>query len=143
VWAVTRSAGVHRYEGPGWRSFDRDTFGGDEIRDAALDAAGRVVVITDNEIWRYEITRGWESSHSPTQRGTDNRVIRFDPDNRLYLGTTDGVVIMAPDTTQWLDVQNGLRGTEVTSLLIDSDAVLWVGFRRDGISRIPLARLER
>lgn len=143
VWAVTRSAGVHRYEGPGWRSFDRDTFGGNEIRDAALDAAGRVVVITDNEIWRYEITRGWESSHSPTVRGTDNRVICFDPDNRLYLGTTDGVVIVAPDTTQWLGIQNGLRGTEVTSLLIDSDAVLWVGFRRDGISRIPLAQLER
>ena len=141
VWAVTRMGGVHRFEGFGWQSFGGDAFGSEEIRDATLDAYGTAVVVTDYGVWKYEVSRRWVSLQLPFTGTGKNRVVRFDSDNRMYLGKSEGLAIFGPEGGAWLGAQNGLRGKEITSLLIDSDDVLWVGFRTDGISRIPLESL--
>ena len=86
---------------------------------------------------------GWVAMVRPAEASGRNRTIRFDIDNRLYLGTETGLAVAGADTTLWVDAPGGLRGKDVTSLMIDSDDMLWVGFRRDGISIIPLAGLRR
>lgn len=143
VWAVTRDTGVYRFAGRDWEAFGEEVFGPGDIRDATIDGMGRAVVITDYAVWVYDMARGWATLPLPPVASGANRVVRFDEGNRLYLGTTEGLAVFAAEGGSWFGARDGLGGKEITALLIDSDATLWVGFRTDGISRIPLETLWR
>ena len=49
---------------------------------------------------------------------------------------------MTPDGTRWYGARDGLGGRDVTSLMVDREGTLWVGFLRDGMSRISLENLQ-
>jgi ligand-binding sensor domain-containing protein len=140
VWALTRT-GVHRFQGLSWQSFGPEVFDSHDARDAALDSQGRIAVVTDYQLWRYDYRRGFYAVPLDGKRLGRHRTIRFDGEGHYYLGTTDGLIIGGPEGVFRVDPRRGLRGREVTTLLIDSHEVLWVGFRTDGISRIPLESL--
>jgi ligand-binding sensor domain-containing protein len=140
VWAVGR-AGAHRFDGLRWASFGPDTFDGEEIRDAAVGPFGRIVVITDYKIWRYDDARGWYARQSGLGAVGLFRRVDVDSLGRVYVGTSRGLAAIAEEAPMWLDVHGGLKGKDVSSLLIDSENVLWVGFRTDGVMRIPLETL--
>jgi ligand-binding sensor domain-containing protein len=142
VWAFTRAGGVHRYDGVQWRTYPLEDFDSLRIRDGALDSAGLPVAITARGIWRFDIDIGWKRvlARAPTEIGR-YRSVSFDMTGRMYLGTTNGLALVGEDGEQFVGARDGLRGRDVTALLIDTDDNLWVGFRDDGISRISLENL--
>lgn len=141
VWAFTRSGGAHRYDGVSWMTYPLSEFDSLLVRDAALDAGGRVVVVTERAIWRYAM-EGWQRvlAADPTQIGR-YRAVCFDADGRMYLGTTEGLALVSQDREYFIGARDGLRGRDVTTLLIDREDQLWVGFRDDGIARISVENL--
>jgi ligand-binding sensor domain-containing protein len=142
VWAFSASAGAYRYDGARWTTFELAQFDSLRIRDAALDATGAPVAITERAVWRYEAATGWDRvlTVSPIDIGR-YRSVYFDASGRMYLGTSDGLALIDQDGERFIGSRNGLRGRDVTSLLIDDRDNLWVGFRDDGISRISLQNL--
>lgn len=142
VWAFSPSSGAHRYDGAQWTTYGLETFDSLRLNDAALDASGAPVVVTDRGLWRFSSDYGWQRllTSAPTDIG-QFRSIYFDGLGRMYLGTTDGLALVEPGREGFIGARDGLRGRNVTALLVDSNDYLWVGFRDDGISRISLEKL--
>ncbi len=69
------------------------------------------------------------------------RSLYFDREGRTYLGTSRGVAVVTTDGTRWYGARDGLGGRDVTSLMVDREGALWVGFLRDGMSMISLENL--
>ena len=136
------TTGVHRYDGAQWTTFSLTDFDSLRIRDAALDGTGQPVVVTDRAVWRYDRDSGWQRvmTQDPMQIGR-YRSVYFDAAGRMYLGTTTGLALFSNDEETFVSMQAGLRGTDVTTLLVDTSDHLWVGFRDNGISRISLESL--
>jgi len=142
VWAVSGPGGVHRFDGTGWTSYGLAEFDSLRIRDAAIDGTGQPVVVTERAVWRFDTGRGWARvlTEDPLEIGR-YRALCFDGQGRMYLGTTDGLALVGPDFHAFVAARDGLRGRDVTTLLVDSEDNLWVGFRDNGISRISLEDL--
>jgi ligand-binding sensor domain-containing protein len=142
VWAYSRAGGIHRYDGVQWTTFPLDQFDSLRIRDGAMDASGQPVAITERAIWRYDGDNGWAPilAAAPAEIGS-YRSVYFDDAGRMYLGTSKGLAIVGGGREDFVGARDGLRGRDVTALLIDEEDNLWVGFRDDGISRISLENL--
>ena len=69
-------------------------------------------------------------------------MLYFDAVGRMYLGTTEGVVIFDGEHVRWIKPGDGLRGRNVASILVDREERLWVGFRNDGVAMISLESLR-
>ncbi len=142
VWAVSRSTGVFKFGGSAWTQFDVARFDTQEIRQVVLDAQGTLVVLTPWKIWRYAGGDVWEpmGSPDPVQNG-EFQALCFDGLGRMYLGTSNGLVLFSGEVERWIDPRDGMGGTDVTSVFVDGGDYLWVGFRTDGLSRISLVKL--
>ncbi len=142
VWAVSGPGGIHRFDGAGWTTYGLAEFDSLRIRDAAIDGTGQPVVVTERAVWRFDTGGGWGRvlTEDPIDIGR-YRTVCFDGQGRMYLGTTDGVALVGPEYGAFVGARDGLRGRDVTALLVDSEDNLWVGFRDNGISRISLENL--
>jgi ligand-binding sensor domain-containing protein len=142
-WALSKMTGVFRLDGSDWQRFDIPLFDETEIVDWALDAAGRVAVVTPDTIKVFDDEAGWDVLDGPdTKQVGYYRTILFDTvAGRSYLGTSEGLVLMQGAESRWIGPRDGLRGKDVTSILVDKDRYLWVGFQKDGLSRILLEKL--
>ena len=141
AWGLADSS-VWSYGGSEWNRVETERFGPEGVVDVTLDPAGDPVVLTRRNVWKFTQKGGWGSVSTPNLDGVGGyRAIEFDEGGRVYLGTDRGIALMDGGISRWVGPGDGLRGKEVTSILVDSDGVLWVGFRRDGISRISLENL--
>ncbi|MFQ5511467.1 MAG: hypothetical protein ACE5EO_06415 [Candidatus Krumholzibacteriia bacterium] len=141
VWAVTRTEGVFRFDGREWERFDPALFDSMGVSDAVLNPIGELMLVTSNAIWRYTNSE-WSTVRIPGVESVgDYRALYFDEAGRLYLGTDRGLAVVSGEGTRWYGSRDGLGGRDVTSLLVDREGALWVGFLRDGISRISLENL--
>ncbi len=141
VWAISRSEGVFRFDGREWETFGAAQFNSLAIEDAVLDPSGTLLVITSDMIWQYG-DDGWRKTQAPVDRSIgDYRSLYFDPLGRMYLGTSTGLAVTTREGTRWFGSRDGLGGRDVTSLLLDREGALWVGFLRDGMSRISVENL--
>jgi ligand-binding sensor domain-containing protein len=142
VWAVSGPGGIHRFDGTSWTTFGLAEFDSLRIRDAAVDGTGQPVAITERAVWRFDTGSGWSRllTEDPMDIGY-YRSICFDGMGRMYLGTTRGLALLGPEHAAFVAARDGLRGRDVTALLVDSEDNLWVGFRDNGISRISLEDL--
>ena len=57
----------------------------------------------------------------------------------LVQNASDIIAVIDEDGTRWITPRDGLRGGAVSSLLARDGGGLWVGFRSDGLARLPLA----
>ncbi|UCG51133.1 MAG: hypothetical protein JSW58_13165, partial [Candidatus Latescibacterota bacterium] len=144
VWALSCSSGLYRFDGSKWKNFDVNRFDTDRILGVVLETTGRPVLLTSKSVWRYGDVSDWEllETPDPEQIG-EYRSVCFDDLGRMYLGTSQGVALVTGDGLRWIGSRDGLRGTEVSSVLVDANNNLWVGFHRDGLSRISLEKLWR
>jgi len=55
----------------------------------------------------------------------------------MVLGTDAGLALVGPGGVRWLGAADGIGGGAVIDLLVDQDHALWLGFRSDGVARIP------
>ena len=64
--------------------------------------------------------------------------MEIDPDNHLWVGTTDGLIYYDIDRrqVQFLTQVHGLAGTDISALFADSMGVLWIGSKGKGITTI-------
>lgn len=143
TWALSRNDGVFRYDGSDWTPFGLSKFDSLAVRQLVVDGTGAPIALTTRALWRYAPeTKSWTTLPVPELPAAgDYRRLYFDPAGWMYLATTKGLAVIQDGLATWLEARNGLRGREVTSLLVD-ESYLWVGFRRDGISRISLENLR-
>lgn len=143
VWALSRDGGVHRFDGAGWTTFEPERFGSVKIHALRRSPSGGVTAISDGTIWRYDhATRQWVQLSGPGPEVGAYRVLYFDAAGRMYLGTTEGLVIFDGEDVRWIKPGDGLRGRNVASILVDREERLWVGFRNDGVAMISLESLH-
>ena len=142
-WALSTSMGVFKFDGSNWERFDISLFDTAKIVDWTLDSLGRVAVVTADSIQVFDDKTGWEVLQTPDTKQVGNyRTIRFDPrPGKSYLGTSQGLVLLSDGEPKWIGPRDGLRGKDITSILVDSGGHLWVGFQKDGLSRILLENL--
>jgi ligand-binding sensor domain-containing protein len=145
VWAFS-DVGVSRFDGREWTTFPADSLGG-AVVDVALGPAGAVVAATRSRLWLFrEDSAGWQPVSiagsadvrpfvAPRSRAI-NRVV-FDADGHMILGTDAGLALVGPGGVRWLGAADGIGGGAVIDLLVDPDRALWLGFRSDGVARIP------
>jgi len=155
VWAF-------RFDGPGggaaqwrsghWSSYGRGIFGSAPLVDAARAPNGTVVALTENMVWGYRrsvskwqpvVVRGasetadsLEVALSPLD-GERFRCAAFDPEGKLVVGTRDHVGVLGDGGFRWIGTADGLAGLLPTSILPAGEEALWIGFRHDGLQRLP------
>jgi len=144
LWALSRDGGVHMFDGAVWTTFEPDRFGSARFHSLQRSPSGGVVAVSDYAIWRYDhAMQQWVQVQDP---GPDvvgmYRVLYFDAAGRMYIGTTEGLVILDGEEVRWIRPEDGLRGRNVASILVDRDETLWVGFRTDGVATISLESLR-
>jgi ligand-binding sensor domain-containing protein len=149
VWAWSRR-GVARYDGSAWSVSPPDSFGGAEVCDLAVSPQGGVVAATAERVWLFRAdTSGWRAvgfgSGSegayvfPRRRAV--RCLAFDADGYLYVGTEDGLAAVRDDGLHWFGADEGLGGRAVAAVYAGDGDALWVGFRTDGLTRVPVKSL--
>ena len=148
VWVTGAKGGVARYDGARWTTFGPDAFGDRPARRVAVAPNGTPVLATASGIWGYDQTGEWRpvsfaggaQNDSTTWDPTAPPIltIEFDSDGRLYVGTNRGLAVIDDSGIKWLAAGEDLGGDAVTSLFITRGNTLWVGFRSDGATRVPL-----
>lgn len=145
VWAWSRR-GVARYDGAVWSVSPPDSFGGAEVRDLAVSPQGGVVAATADRVWLYRAdTSGWRAvgfgSGGVFPRSRAVRCLAFDADGNLYIGTEGGLGVVRDDGLHWFGAEEGLGGRAVAAVYAGDGGAVWVGFRGDGLTRVPVKSL--
>jgi ligand-binding sensor domain-containing protein len=140
VFALFPAAGVSVFDGLRWRSYPRSEFGDDSLRTLTRDERGVAVLLTDAAALSYSAAGTWEPLDVPKSDGPFTSMA-FDRQGRVYLGTADSLVLAARGGVGVRRVQEGLHGTDIADLKVDSKGVLWVGSRYGGMVRAPVEEL--
>jgi ligand-binding sensor domain-containing protein len=142
VWMGSRTVGCFRFDGSDWRRYPAAQFDSTGVVEFSIDSGGGVVVLTASKVWAPGGRDGWREIEIPRSNEIGEfRTIRFDSTGRLYLGTSKGLTLVDAGKSKSILPGGGLRGSDVTSILIDRKGFIWVGFRGDGLSRISLEKL--
>jgi ligand-binding sensor domain-containing protein len=142
VWAFSPQTGAARFEGHGWTQFPLDNFGGRALSAITVAGDGQPLVAGEDSLWRYDGGSVWKPLELPElESGVRFTALCCDEEGNAYAGTTEGLVLVNGKSSRYIRPQSGLAGKNVSSLLIDRDGWLWVGFRSDGISYTPADRL--
>ncbi len=142
IWALSRQRGISRFKGNRWENYLLESFDGKPLADVTVDPSGELIVAGFERIWRYEEGGAWQRlALVPPRADLEFTRIRFDRRGRIYLGTSRGLVLHEERSTRLLPPQEGIAGEEVNALMIDKGGLLWVGFRKDGLSMIPADQL--
>lgn len=152
LW-VTGSAGVVSvYHGGRWRSYGPAAFGDQTARTLTVAPDGTPVLATANGIWGFDDTGTWipfefrkelsSNGLSPVDGVWDPGAppilsLGFDPTGRLYVGTERGLAVVDETGTRWWTGRGGLGGTSVSGVFAEGRENVWIGFRSDGLTRIP------
>ena len=141
MWAVVPDAGLAAFSHFSWSKHSLDSVGGQPIRDVTADAYGNLAVLTGGGVWRRSSGR-WRSVE------LDNRLLdyglrqlAFDTGGRMYVGTAEGLALVTDEGTRWVGTTEGLGGAEIAIIYIDAGKDVWIGFRDDGVARIPVNSL--
>ncbi len=142
VWALSQRSGISGFDGRRWEKFPLSWFNEQPLSDAAVDSAGRLFVAGWKGVWRYDRDSGWNLLELPPI-GTDVNLtrIRFDHMGRTYVGTSEGLWLIGAGSVQYIQPQDGFEGRDVSVILLDSEGLIWIGFRKDGLSLIPMEQL--
>jgi ligand-binding sensor domain-containing protein len=147
VWAFS-SRGVARFGSvdgaAAWTSFSPDTLGGG-VTDMARTLGGAVVAATPTGLRLYRSDSADWGDAAPFTAPPSRPIhcIAVDDSGMVYLGTERGLALIDDRGTRWVGPREGIGGTAVIDLLVERGRYLWLGFRSDGLTRIPLESLWR
>jgi ligand-binding sensor domain-containing protein len=135
LWALTDD-GVSMLGGDEWRLFPDSLFGGEAPRDIAFDSGGTPILLTGKHLWRYRSSGDWDriDLRLPHQVGEFGS-LSVDGSGRLYVGTKYALILFDGENLVIWDRDAGIGGADVSSLMLDEDGYLWVGFKGDGLAR--------
>jgi ligand-binding sensor domain-containing protein len=147
VWVYSRERLAH-YDTGEWTSFPSDSLGG-PIVDLALSPRGAVVAATPSRLWLYRqdnadwqaVTVDAEDFVAPPSRRI--QAVAFDDSGSVYLGTEQGLAVIDALGVRWIGPREGIGGEAVIDVFVEDARYLWLGFRSDGFTRIPLESLWR
>ena len=115
---------------------------GNQIRFLKEDAQGHIWIGTyDNGVTEYNPGNG-RFSYSIRINSYNQQLLvtamEIDPDNKLWVGTTAGLIYYDIDRgqVQYLSTEHGLGGMDISAIYADSKGILWVGSRGKGITTI-------
>jgi PAS domain S-box-containing protein len=129
-------AGLHRWLGRGqWAHWSkREGLPSDAIWSVLRDAAGTLWVGTDEGV-AAATASGWETLPFTHELGV--KTMALASDGSLWLGGTPAIVLhWSPATGQVerFDAAAGVRGNQVTSLVVDPEGAVWVGAEEGGLA---------
>jgi ligand-binding sensor domain-containing protein len=155
LWVRGANGGVSFYNGARWTVFGTAAYGESSARALAVAPNGVLVLATVSGVWGYDDIGGWkpiEFATADPDSGTAGAVwdptsppilsLAFDATGRLYVGTEDGIAMVDDTGIRWLTYLDGLGGKSVTGVFAHGDETLWVGFREDGLTRVPLSSVR-
>lgn len=152
LWVTGANGGVASYFRGRWTVYGPPAYGDRPARQVAVAPSGIAVLATDSGVWGLGDDGIWmpvdfRRAASPADSSLTDvwdpgapsiLTLEFDPAGRLFVGTEGGIAIIDDDGTRWITPSDGLRGGAVTSLFATGGGELWVGFRSDGLARIPV-----
>lgn len=159
LWVIGSDGGVWMFDGRRWTDFAIENFGGGPAVGLAVSPTGVPVIVTEKDAWQFIVGEGWKrvdlgpeqkESGVVSQAGEAAvweagkaaiRSVAFDRDGRLFFGTENGLVIADGTGSRWITSEAGLGGKTVLSLFADASQNLWIGFRKDGLTRVNLKSL--
>lgn len=157
LWVRGLGGNVAFFNGRMWTRHEKADFGDLPAVDLAVSPNGDPVLATNGSIWGYTHAGRWAPLALPNifenneldrgetggwqAAGAKIFAIAFDRAGRLFVGTDDGLAVAGPSGTKWVRSIDGLGGGEVASLFVQDDHALWVGFWRDGLTRIDTKSL--
>jgi len=145
LWTAAAPGGVAVLDRGVWHVFDhRAGLLGDSLRYVVARADGRVCAAYNEAIglscFRYSSGAIRDVEHLGRAQGlTSGRVYSFGEDHqqRLWIGTGDGVDVVTPRGIDHFDESDGLVGNDSagTAVLVDGDGSLWLG-ATGGVSHV-------
>jgi len=155
MWATGSRGTVAAYKEGRWTTYGPPAFGDQAAVSILLAPTGAPVLTTDQGVWGFDEVEGWKTLQFAAA-GEDSaatgtiwdpawpRILSadLDDDGRLYVGTEGGLAVINESGARWITFEDGLGGKSVTSVFVDDGNVLWVGFRTNGLARIPLEESE-
>lgn len=150
VWAVALSSppAVARYRQGGWARFGADVLGDAPLVDAARAADGTFFVAAPRAVRRFApagtewmlLTAGsGDAPGTPVEppRGGRFRCLATDERGGVYLGAGEWVAYIGAGPPRWVRTDELFHAGGLAELFVDSSGVLWAGFERDGMARVP------
>ena len=151
LWVTGANGGVASYSRGRWTVYGPPAYGDRPARRVAVAPNGVAVLATAGGVWGLGDDGIWKpvefrraASHADSSLtavwdpgAPSILTLDFDSDGRLFVGTEGGIAVIDDDGTRWITPRDGLRGGAVTSLLVRGGGELWVGFRSDGLARLP------
>jgi ligand-binding sensor domain-containing protein len=152
LWVTGSNGRVAAYHLERWTVFGPPAFGERPAVQLAVAPNGVAVLATDAGLWGFGDGGEWkalsvrwpggeaDSTETPIWDADAPGILSlaFDPAGRLYVGTEDGVAVIDESGKRWITYEDGIGGSAVTSIFVRGTQDLWVGFRFDGLSRLPL-----
>jgi ligand-binding sensor domain-containing protein len=157
LWVTGANGGVSVYNGARWTVFGPAAYGELPARALAVAPTGVPVLATGSGIWGHDDVGGWKPVEFSTAgadadstgsgavwnpASPDILSLAFDDAGRLYVGTENGIALIDEYGTRWLTYMDGLGGKAVTGVFAQGGEAVWVGFRSDGLTCVPVSSVR-
>lgn len=126
------SGGLLRYNGDEWTKYiTEDAHSGElpydqEIHMIAVDSDNVKWVLASGGVYTYNGVTWTKLTEKTNMPQWDIDCIAFGADNVKWFGSGDGLIKF--DGTHWTTIKYGLVNNSISSLAVDQDNVLWVGY---------------
>lgn len=151
LWVTGSNGGVAAYHHGEWMAFGPPAFGDRPARQIAVAPNGVAVLATDAGLWGFDADGSWKPVSMRAPGGEADTAtaavwnpnapailsLGFDSTGRVYVGTERGIATIDESGKRWITYEDGIGGCAVTSILARGEEDLWIGFRSDGLSRLP------
>jgi ligand-binding sensor domain-containing protein len=152
LWVTGSNGGVSFFQYGRWSTFGPPDYGDRPARQIAVGPDGVPVLATDAGLWRFDDAGTWMAVAADGSRGAVDTTgtavwdpesprilsLGFDSTGRIYVGTEGGLAAVDEAGTRWLTYRDGIGGAAVTSILAPDIGEVWIGFRTDGLTRMPV-----
>jgi ligand-binding sensor domain-containing protein len=156
LWVTGANGGVAVYQYGRWTVFGPPAYGDRPAQQIAIAPNGLPVLATDAGLWEFDDESAWKAFEFRRPGGTVDSLgaaawhpgspailsLDFDPNGRIFVGTESGIAAIDEMGTRWITHEDGIGGSAVTSVLAHGSDDLWIGFRSDGLTRMPIVAAE-
>ena len=143
LWIGT-SAGLVSFDGSRFVKFNTNSgLPAIDVRSIGQDSAGTLWVTDSDHCYRWKTAAKFELYTPPGGGIFEPACFLQDPRGDFWIGSYNRRLLrFRGDTVTEFNASNGMPAENVNSLLVDDDAMLWIG-SGEGLVRIPLASFDQ